>query len=32
MLTGEEDPVVKPEAAKPVLGEEWKTMGQIADP
>ena len=31
-LTGEDDPAVKAEAAKPVLGELLKMIGQLADP
>jgi len=29
---GEDDPAVRAEAAKPVLGEEWKIIGQLPDP
>jgi hypothetical protein len=32
MLSGELDPAVKAEGAKPVLGDESKTIGQFADP
>jgi hypothetical protein len=32
MLFGDDDPAVKADVAKPVLGEEWKIIGQSADP